>query len=124
MKRRIAVFGAAMNTSFLSIYVHGGIMKTFSVPLVAWLVAMLLIAPLADAAVKDGKSFAQYSAGTIKKREIACDCCMQCKAATKDIKSKNNGRSTGNGCGDCCERCGKKLPVDKEKIPEIIKKKN
>ena len=98
-------------------------MKTLSVSLLTWLVAMLLIAPLADAAGKDGKSFAQYSTDTIKKREEACDCCMKCQAATRDIKSKDNGNSIANGCRDCCERCGEKLPTDKEKIPEIIKKK-
>ena len=97
-------------------------MKTLSVSLVAWLGAMMLIAPLADAAGKDGKGFAQYSTDINKKSDEACDCCMTCRAATKDVKSRNNGRPTANGCRGCCERCGHKLPTDKDKIPEIIKK--
>lgn len=98
-------------------------MKTLSVSLVAWLVAMMLIAPLADAAGKDVKSFAQYSTDIIKNNDEACDCCMKCKAATRDVKSKDNGHPTANGCRGCCERCDEKLPTDKDNIPEIIKKK-
>lgn len=94
-------------------------MKAFSVSLVAWLAAMMLIAPLADASGKDGKSFAQYSTDTIKKHDEACDCCMKCKAATRGV----NGQPKANGCRGCCERCGEKLPIDKDKIPEIIKMK-
>jgi len=91
-------------------------MKTLSVSLVA----MMLIAPMADAAGKDEKSFSQYSTDIIKKHDEACDCCMKCRVATRDV----NGHQTANGCRDCCERCDKKLPTDKDKIPEIIKKKN
>lgn len=97
-------------------------MKTLSVSLIVWLAAMMLIAPLADAAGKDVKSFAQYSTD-IKKHDEACDCCMKCRAATSDVKSKNNGRPAANGCRGCCERCDENLPTDKDKIPEIIKKK-
>lgn len=96
-------------------------MKTLSVSLIAWLVAMMLVAPLADAAGNGGKGFAQYSTDTIKKHDESCDCCMKCRAATKDVKPKDNGYPAAKGCRSCCERCGEKLPTDKDNIPEIIK---
>lgn len=61
---------------------------------------------------------------TDKAREVACDCCNQCLAATKPVKSKEEGPPATNGCQDCCEKCGKSELTPPEKIPpEIMEKK-
>ena len=96
-------------------------MKTLSASLIACLFAMMLIVPLADAAGKEGKAFAQYTTD-INRKNVSCGCCMECRAATKDVKPLHNGQPAANGCRACCERCGEKLPIDKDRIPEIIKK--
>ena len=99
-----------------------------SLILVAGMAAVMLQVYGVDAADKNGESFADYSSGTWKARpettqEKACDCCMACKAATKDVKpEKENGLPATDGCRDCCERCGtENLPIDDEKIPEKMK---
>lgn len=57
-----------------------------------------------------------------RKREIACSCCKQCRAAKKEIRGKEEGPPPKNGCLDCCRRCGSSDVQDPRKLPpEIVK---
>lgn len=57
-------------------------------------------------------------------REKACGCCKLCAAARKPVTPDKKGSQASNGCGDCCERCGKVERAPQEKIPpEIIQQK-
>lgn len=69
-----------------------------------------------------------------KKQENACDCCQKCKAAKSDVETEEEeGALEGDGCEDCCTRCGKPLEhapeetppdiIDKKAPPDIIEKK-
>lgn len=56
--------------------------------------------------------------------EMACGCCKLCVAARKPVTPDKKGSPATNGCGDCCERCGKVEQSPPEKIPpEIIQQK-
>lgn len=55
-------------------------------------------------------------------RELACSCCKACKAAKKDVQGKEEGTPPGNGCLECCSRCGSTESLDPRKLPpEIVK---
>jgi len=57
-------------------------------------------------------------------KEVACGCCKLCVAARKPVKPDKNGPPPTNGCGDCCERCGKvERPPQEKTPPEIIQQK-
>jgi hypothetical protein len=93
--------------------------------LAAGLLAVLQTAPAAGAAESD-RGFGSYSGSAGERngreRDIACSCCRDCRAATRDIKHGHNGVPATNGCRDCCERCGpQNLPTDKQRIPERLK---
>jgi hypothetical protein len=57
-------------------------------------------------------------------KEVACGCCKLCAAARKPVTPDKKGSPAANGCGDCCERCGKVERSPQETSPpEIIRKK-
>jgi hypothetical protein len=59
-----------------------------------------------------------------KAQEDACDCCQKCEAARRpELHPEKEGTDNGNGCDDCCERCGRVLPnTPHESPPDIIDK--
>ena len=85
------------------------------------LVASLTAAEAADQRYsgKDRSGQQQVDSSTT---ESACDCCQKCRAAKRPITSKEE-RPADNGCKDCCERCGDRLPAPEEIPPEIIEKR-
>lgn len=60
--------------------------------------------------------------------EHACDCCQKCNAARRSKTGREGSRdeegiSHENGCQDCCERCGKRIPPAPDQTPpEVIEK--
>lgn len=51
------------------------------------------------------------------KREDACNCCRNCKAATHTVKGKEEGPRPGDGCKDCCDKCGTTDMIPPETMP-------
>ena len=99
-----------------------------TVYLVPWLFVVVLFVTEAGAATENETTFSDYSTqsgeapNNSSDHDQACACCMDCRAATKEVKPERNGVPATNGCRDCCEKCGdEELPLDKERIPEIIK---
>jgi hypothetical protein len=90
---------------------------------------LLLLAPLSQAgAVSQEKPKLPPGRTDMKDKsqEDDCDCCQKCKAATRPTLSKEDTDDDKNtGCEDCCERCGRPLPMDPhESPPDIIDKPN
>jgi hypothetical protein len=101
-------------------YVHYCIMLFF----LALMVSIPSVRAVADdnvPAQKEGDTTPKTKEERTK--DIACDCCMKCRAAQKPVSGKEEGPPAKNGCRDCCEKCGRKLPLDPqfppEKVPEL-----
>lgn len=59
-----------------------------------------------------------------KQKEDACGCCQDCRAAKSAIKPQDKeGANPGDGCKDCCDKCGQPLKsAPEETTPEVEKK--
>lgn len=56
------------------------------------------------------------------KRQDACNCCRNCKAATHTVRGKEEGPPLQDGCKDCCEKCGgADMPIPERLPPETLR---
>lgn len=51
------------------------------------------------------------------RRADACNCCRNCRAATHTVRGKEEGPPPGDGCKDCCDKCGASDMIPPETIP-------
>jgi hypothetical protein len=92
------------------------------------IMVLLMVSPLSQARAAMSEEPAKLPPDRIElqdgPKEEDCDCCLKCKAAKRTITPKEEaGATPKNGCADCCDRCGKALPLaPEESPPDIIEK--
>ena len=92
-------------------------------------ILLLLASPLATVEAAEPQQAGQQVPSDIqeipdKVKGYACDCCQKCKAARRPVAPKEEpGALKSNGCKECCDRCGHRMPPDPDEIPpEVIEK--
>ena len=89
---------------------------------------LLVAAPLTTVEAADPKQAGQVADDIQETPDratgLACDCCQKCKAARRPVAPKEEpGALKSNGCKECCDRCGHRMPPDPDEIPpEVIEK--
>lgn len=90
---------------------------------------LFLAAPLATVEAAGLQQAGQVTTDIEEKSDkvkgYACDCCQKCQAARRPVAPQEEAgpAKKANGCKECCDRCGLKMPPAPDEIPpEVIEK--
>ena len=90
---------------------------------------LLLASPLATVEAAGRQQAGQVTTDIEEKSDrvkgYACDCCQKCQAARRPVvpQEETGPARKANGCKECCDRCGLKMPPTPDEIPpDVIEK--